>query len=191
MLLTSVYVGFAAIIGLIALVREPDIPRHWPLLLIAAIPQAALIYGVEIPGNVIISAICIAGWGILDRATAGVPCIAGGMLLNLLAMAAHGGRMPIHSDLVTGAAGQPALGEALAGSKDVVVAGSPLLWLSDHIPISVQHITIIASPGDLIVIAGILWWMLRSTPAARSRDHAYTPPSNPAQDGAPAVSPRR
>lgn len=191
MLLLAIYAGCAVAIGLIALAHEPQIPRYWPLLVIAALPQLALVYGVTIPGNVIISAICVAGWGILDRAVAGIPFTAGGMLLNLLAMAPHGGRMPIHIDLVSGLVDTPRIGAALAGSKDVVVAGSPLLWLSDHIPISFQQFSLIASPGDLIVVIGILWWLLRSTPAARRRDHAHTPTSISAQDGAPAVSSRR
>lgn len=191
MLLLAIYAGCAIAIGLIALVREPRMPTYWPLLVVAALPQIALVYGIAIPGSALISLVLVGAWGALDRAVSGAPLISIGMLANLLAMALHGGRMPIHADLVAGLGDASSVGAALAGSKDVVVSGSPILWLSDQFQISFQHITLIASPGDIVVVAGILWWLFLSTPAQRSRDHAYTPTSIPAQDGAPAVPPRR
>lgn len=190
MLLIAVYAGCAVAIGVVALLREPQMPAYWPLLLVAALPQLALVYGIAIPGSALISLALVGAWGYLDRAVRGAPLISVGMLANLLAMALHGGRMPIHTDLVAGLGAPSSVGTALAGSKDVVVSGSPILWLSDQFTVSFQHITLIASPGDIVVVAGILWWLFLSTPAQRSRDHAYTSTNISAQDGAPAVPPR-
>lgn len=173
--LLTLYIAGACFCGLIAVVREPQLPRYWLLLLIAAIPQLGLIFGIDIPGMFLVTAICITLWGISNHTISGVAITSIGMLLNLLPMAAHGGRMPIHIDAVSVHSGSTsAIGTLLVGSKDIVVSGSPLLLLSDHIPLVFNNFTLIASPGDLVVVAGVLWWLIASSSPQRRRAHAHS-----------------
>jgi hypothetical protein len=188
--LLSFYCAIALVCGLIALVRAPRVPRYWLLLIIAAVPQCGLVLGIHIPGMVIVSAICVALWGMANTVIAGLPAAAAGMLLNLLAMALHNGRMPIAADLLARLGTQATPGSALLGSKDIVVDASPLIWLSDHIVLRAGPLDLIASPGDLIVVIGILWWLLASPEPQRSRDHAVSAPDRRPQAVAPAVSSR-
>lgn len=183
------YGGIALLCALIALVYLPEIPRYWPLLLIAAVPQIGLIHGIDIPWMVLISAGCVALWGMVNAGIAGLPLTAVGMLLNLLVMASHGGRMPIAVDLLASMGQLIEPGSTLAGSKDIVVTTSPLIWLADHIVI--DSLGLIASPGDLIVLFGIIWWLFRSPAPQRRRDHACAAPASHSQSSAPAVSARR
>ncbi len=187
--LMTLYGGIALLCALVALVRSPELPRYWPLLLIAAVPQIGLIHGIDIPWMVLVSAGCVALWGIANAGIAGLPIAAAGMLLNLLAMAAHGGRMPIAAELLVGMGQSIEPGSVLAGSKDIVVTTSPLLWLSDHLII--DSLGLIASPGDLIVLLSIIWWLFRSSAPQRRRDHACAAPASHPKSSAPAISARR
>lgn len=187
--LLTFYACIALLCGLIALVRSPETPRHWLLLVIAAVPQIGLTYGIDIPVMVLVSAACVALWGIANARSGGLVIAALGMLMNLLAMAMHGGRMPISAALVAEIGWPYAVGDIIAGSKDVVVATSPLLWLSDHLV--VDMLGLVASPGDVVVLLGILWWLARSPATQRRHAHARTASSPQPQGGAPALSPRR
>jgi len=147
---------------LLALWRPPRIPRYWPLLAIAAVPQVGSLVGVWIPGMFLISVAAFWAWCLCNRALPGVLLIALGVMLNLLAMAFHDGAMPIHADVLA-QAGYPAPhGAALLGSKDVVVRAAPLALLSDWMVLSYGARTLIASPGDLLTVLGILYWLLFS-----------------------------
>jgi Family of unknown function (DUF5317) len=173
--LLTLYIAGACICGFVAMIREPRLPRYWLLLLTAAIPQIGLIYGINIPGMFLVTAGCIALWGLSNREVGGISIIATGMLLNLLPMAAHGGRMPIHVDAIGAHSGYAdAIGTVIAGSKDIVVSGSPLLLLSDHIPLVFSNFTLIASPGDLIVVIGVILWLFASSSPQRRRAHAHS-----------------
>jgi Family of unknown function (DUF5317) len=170
--LLTLYIAGACIAGFIALICEPRLPRYSLLLLIAAIPQIGLVYGIDIAGMFLVTACCVALWGLSNRAIAGIPVIAFGMLLNLLAMAAHGGRMPVHQESVQEHFGQSlALGTAILGSKDIIVSGSPFALLSDHIPLVFDNFSLIASPGDVVVVIGIFWWLIASSTLIRRRAH--------------------
>jgi hypothetical protein len=63
-------------------------------------------------------------------------------------------------------------GVLLAGSKDIAVAGSPLSLLADWMPLETPLFTIIASPGDLLVLAGIVFWLAYGCNPERTHGHA-------------------
>jgi hypothetical protein len=169
--LLTLYLIGALGAALLALWRLPRIPRRWPLLVIAAMPQLGAILGAHIPGMFLVSVLALVAWYLHNHAVAGVPLVAMGGLLNLLVMAFHGGAMPIgHATLA--AIGRTATpGTMLAGSKDIV-ASSPLWLLSDWLIVSVGGLTVVASPGDLLVVAGVAWWLLYSRPPKEEQSNA-------------------
>jgi hypothetical protein len=93
--------------------------------------------------------------------------------MNLLPMALHGGSMPMHASTIA-AFGQTIVpGTILVGSKDVVVQSSPLGLLADWLVFWVSSgKAVAASPGDLVVIAGILYWLLVSPSQRKEQAHA-------------------
>ena len=147
---------------LLAFLRPPRMPHYWPLLGIAAVPQIGSIFGIWIPGMFLISVIAFWAWCLCNRALPGMLIVGLGMLLNLLVMAFHDGAMPVHAAVLTQAGYAAPPGAALLGSKDVVVQASPLALLSDWMVLSYGARTLIASPGDLIAVLGILYWLLFS-----------------------------
>ena len=79
--------------------------------------------------------------------------------------------MPIYSDVLAGVGHTLPHGSVMIGSKDVVVRSAYLAPLSDWIVLLSGTRTIIASPGDLIAIAGIAYWLLFSHPTKEGDTH--------------------
>lgn len=158
------YLSLALAGATLALWRPPRMPRYWLLLAIAAVPQLGGLLGLWIPYMFLISVTAIFVWCVCNRAIAGIPAVAVGVIMNLLVMAFHGGAMPIHVDTLAQIGHSFAPGTLLMGSKDIVVQ-SALLWvLSDWLVLPAGATTFVASPGDLVVIVGVIWWLLLSHP---------------------------
>jgi hypothetical protein len=153
----------AALAGaVLALLRPPHMPRYWLLLAIAAVPQIGSIYGIWLPGMFLVSVAASWLWWLCNRSVPGVLLVGLGVMLNLLAMAFHDGAMPIHASVLLEAGYAAQHGTALLGSKDVVVQASPMGLLSDWMVLSYGAQTLIASPGDLVVVIGLVYWLLFS-----------------------------
>lgn len=154
----------------LALWRQPAVPRGWPLLGLALAPQLLARLGGPMPGMFFLSMMIVFGWCVYNRAVCGATLAAAGVGANLLVMAWHGGAMPIRTDVLAaiGVAAEP--GTLLPGSKDVAVLTSRLWLLSDWVIIPLPAGPIVASPGDLLVLAGIIWWLLFSRPLRK--EHA-------------------
>lgn len=161
MALMLLYIIGAVIAGFLAIWRAPRMPRYSLLLLIAAIPQLGVLFGVRIAGMFLVTAATVIIWCVYNRRIGGVPLLTLGIVLNLLPMAFHGGAMPIHAATLAQFGDASVPGMLLAGSKDVVVASTPFALLSDWIVLP-SAITIVASPGDVVALLGILWWLLFS-----------------------------
>jgi hypothetical protein len=155
----------------IALLRPPRMPRYAPLLAIAAVPQFGSLFGIWIPGMFAISVAAFCAWCLCNQTIPGVLTVAVGVMLNLLVMAFHDGAMPIQADVLTAAGGASPAGSVLWGSKDIVVHSAPLASLSDWMIFSSGAHTLIASPGDLIAAAGILYWLLFSRSIKEGLSH--------------------
>lgn len=157
-----------AIAAVIAIIRTPQLPRAWPLLAVAAVPAGALLLGIQHMLLCLVAIISLVVWGWRNWRLRGAPLLLAGALLNLLTMTYHNGAMPI-LDTTLRAVGQTApVGDLLLGSKDVVIGASPVALLSDWIILSLgADRWIIASPGDLLLAAGILWWLWFSGAAKR------------------------
>lgn len=162
MVLLALYLACALGGGALALWRSPQMPRSWLLLIIAALPQAAGLLGIRMPGMFLTSVAAITIWCLLNRAIAGVPMVSLGIALNLLAMGFYGGAMPIHAHTMAQIGYPAAVGALPSGSKDIVVQSAQLALLFDWIVLPSRVITIVASPGDLILLIGIMWWLLFS-----------------------------
>jgi hypothetical protein len=152
--------------------RPPRMPRYSLLLAFAVAPQVASMLGWRMVWLFAISALLIGIWCFYNRDVAGVLCITIGAAMNMLAMAFHGGAMPVHASTLAALGQDFAPGTALAASKDLVIQSSPLGWLADWLVFRVGPIAIIASPGDLVVLIGILYWLLVSPSQRKDRAHA-------------------
>lgn len=164
MTILTLYLGCSLAGAALALWRPPRMPRYWLLLAIAAVPQLGSLLSIWIPGMFLVSVTAILIWCLCNRAVAGIPAVAAGVIMNLLVMAFHGGAMPIHAATLAQFGHTFVPGTLLMGSKDVVVQSAALWLLSDWLVLPVGATTYIASPGDVVVIAGIIWWLLFSHP---------------------------
>lgn len=155
--------GALALAGfLFALWHPPKLPKYWLLLATAAVPQIGGLFGIWIPGMFLVSVACILIWCGCNWRIAGVPLMSAGVVLNMLPMALHGGAMPVRSDVLARIGLVASPGTLIAASKDVVVETSALWMLGDWLVIQSRVLTLIASPGDVLVLAGIVWWLLLS-----------------------------
>jgi len=164
----------ALLSGALAFWRRPQAPRFWPLLAIAAAPQLMNLVGIQLPWMFFTAIAVIGIWCVYNRAIPGTLVVAAGIGLNLLVMAFHSGAMPIRADVLTSLGYAATPGALLAGSKDIIVHSSALWLLSDWIVLSFKSMEVIASPGDLIIVAGVAWWLLFSHQPEKDRDHANT-----------------
>lgn len=162
MTVLQLYGVCALICAALAFWRAPRLPRYNLLLVIAAVPQLGVLLGLRIPGMFLVSVAAIALWCIVNRTVAGIPAIAVGVAMNLLVMALHGGAMPIHTATLAHLGLAAAPGTLLPGSKDIVVQTSLLGLLADWLVLRAGPATFVASPGDIVVAIGLLWWLLLS-----------------------------
>jgi len=163
----------ALLSGALAFWRRPQMPRFWLLLAVAIVPQVGNLVGIRIPGMFFVAIAVIGIWCIYNRDVPGTAVVAVGIGLNLLVMGFHGGSMPVRADILLRAFGLVAApGTILVGSKDVVIDTSALWLLSDWIILSLGATKVIVSPGDLIIVAGVAWWLLFSHQREKDQAHA-------------------
>ena len=171
-MLTLSMIG-ALLSGALAFWRRPRMPRYWPLLAVAIVPQVGNLVGIRIPGMFFVAIAVIGIWCAYNRDIVGTTVVAVGIGLNLLVMGFHGGSMPIRADILLRAFGVVAVpGTVLVGSKDVVIDTSALWLLSDWIILALGSKKVVVSPGDLIIIAGVAWWLLFSHKPEKDQAHA-------------------
>jgi hypothetical protein len=162
----------AVLSGVLAFWRRPHMPRFSLLLVIALVPQVGNLVGIRIPGMFFVAIAVIGIWCVYNRDIPGTVVVAIGIGLNLLVMGFHGGSMPIRADILA-ALGQVAVpGTILVGSKDVVIDTSALWMLSDWIILALGAKKVVVSPGDLIIVAGVAWWLLFSHQSKKDQAHA-------------------
>ena len=116
-----------------------------------------------------------------------------GLAANLAAILANGGLMPIERQTLASAVGEAraadyATGRWISGSKDVLIApgSGRLVALGDGIIIRIGGGGIVASPGDLVVWAGLVVLASEASLALRRRElvererASLQPPADPA-----------
>jgi len=163
----------ALLSAVLAFWRRPQMPRYWPLLAVAIVPQVGNLVGINIPGMFFVAIAVIGIWCIYNRDIPGTAVVAVGIGLNLLVMGFHNGSMPVRADILLSTFGVVAApGTILVGSKDVVIDTSALWLLSDWIILSLGATKVIVSPGDLIIVAGVAWWLLFSHKPEKDQAHA-------------------
>ena len=172
-MLTLSIIG-ALLSGGLAFWRRPQLPRYSLLLVIALVPQVGNLAGVRIPGMFFVAIAVIGIWCVYNRDISGTALVAIGIGLNLLVMGFHGGSMPIRADILAALGQVAAPGTILVGSKDVVIDTSALWLLSDWIILAFGGKKVVVSPGDLIIVAGVAWWLLFSHKPEKDQAHADT-----------------
>jgi hypothetical protein len=160
MTLLAIYAVGALIAGAAALWLPLQPLRAWPLLLVAALPQLPALAGLRSPALTLISIIALALWGWRNRHSWGAVLATAGCLLNLGTMLVHGGAMPIHPDTLAQIGMAAPTGTALLGSKDLVADLAATALLGDWIIVPLNIVTLVVSPGDLLVVAGIALWLV-------------------------------
>jgi Family of unknown function (DUF5317) len=168
MTLPLVYLAGALLVGACAFWLPVPRFRAWPLLALAALPQAVTLIGMGGPLPTLLSGAALALWGWENRAIPGIALIIGGSLLNLGTMLVHGGAMPIHPATLARIGIVASPGMALAGSKDVVADLPATALLGDWIILPLERIYLVVSPGDLLVVAGISAWLFAGHQEQRS-----------------------
>jgi hypothetical protein len=107
-----------------------------------------------------------------NRRLWGMPLLGLGLALNALVIAANGGLMPLSPERfeLRHAGSTVAIGERVPGSKDVLLPREEtrLWWLSDTIALPTGGPRpMVASPGDLILAAGLaatVYGLMREAP---------------------------
>lgn len=151
--------------------RAPQMPRYWPLLAIATVPQIANLFAITIPWMLWAAIAAVLLWCFCNWGVRGAPIVALGVGLNLIVMTYHRGSMPIRADVLASIGHSVAPGTLLVGSKDVVVQSSILWLLGDWIVIADGPTPVVLSPGDLILLAGVAWWLLLSHRSEKEHTH--------------------
>jgi hypothetical protein len=159
MTVVRLYLACTLAAAVLAYWQMPPLPRRNLFLVIAAAPQVGSLFGIRSSGLFLVSVIAFACWCLFNLRLDGVPLIAVGVGLNVLAMVFHDGAMPIQADILTRLGVEATPGMILRGSKGVVVQSAVLWPLSDWIVLPIGSRTLITSPGDLIAISGIVWWL--------------------------------
>lgn len=126
---------------------------------------------------------------LLNHRLPGLPLVTLGLLANLVVVAANGA-MPV-SLYAAARAGAPVTALADGSDPNHVPAGphTRLGLLADIVPVALPGARDVASPGDLLVAAGLAEFLvvgMRRRPAssARAAEEAPRAPSAPAQVGA-------
>jgi hypothetical protein len=157
--LLIVYAVVALAGAILSLWWQPPLPHAWPLLAIAAMPQLLSLIGIRGLALFGVTVISLTLWCWQNRTLPGVAWVTAGLAMNLLVMGFHDGAMPIHSDSLRALGHTIAPGTVLIGSKDVVVNGALFGFLGDWIVVDWLPTRLVASPGDVLVVMGILWWL--------------------------------
>ena len=155
-------------------VRDP-----WVFLVALAVQLVALRGFWDLPPTAIKAALAFS-YGLISVGVVrnwrwwGMRLIGLGIVLNLAAMVANGGLMPVSPETVAqagleGRIAQVQLGEYIPRSKGLLQAAPAirLEWLSDSIPIRPIHRVV--SPGDVVIVFGFLFFLME---AFRSRPWA-------------------
>jgi len=172
------------------------LPIRWAPLAIAGFALQPLTFLVlaQIPALAwattpiyLLSMALLCAWVALNWRIPGMPLIAAGLLMNLLAVVANGGHMPVYPDAARLAGRYYDLAglDPLVSKHQLALDGQVRLWLLTDIiglPAGVPFAPI-WSPGDIVLTAGIALLCYRTIRRAPL-------PATPASDGRTALSDR-
>lgn len=153
---------------------QPPVLRHTWLVLVAFLPQFFAFYLPFTRSQVSdhLAAICLVSSQVglllfcwLNRRSVGIPLLAAGLILNLMAISANGGLMPLSID--TAAHLLPAdvlqklqVGSRFSTSKDILLPASSVVfpWFADRFvsPAWFQY-RFVFSLGDILISLGAFW----------------------------------
>jgi hypothetical protein len=173
---------------------QPPMLQHIWLVLVAFLPQLFAFYLPFTRSHVShsLAAICLVSSQVglllfcwLNRRTAGIPLLAGGLILNLLAISANGGLMPLSID--TAALFLPAnvlqklhVGSRLSSSsKDILLPAAAVVfsWFADRFvsPAWFQY-RFVFSLGDILISLGAFWLLINRKVSPETESHHVNQP---------------
>lgn len=174
-LLTAVIAGL--LVGLLRarwnrVIWQPPVLHYTWLVLVAFLPQLFAFY-LPFTRNQIsqgLAAICLISSQIgllafcwLNRRSAGIPLLAVGLMLNLLAISVNGGLMPLSLETAARFLPADALQKIHAGSrisKDILLPSRAIIfpWFSDYFvsPTWFKY-RFVFSLGDVLISLGTFW----------------------------------
>lgn len=151
----------ATMISAIILVRPVPLalPRWWQIGLLATLLQIPVTHWgwTEWLLRATYLLLLLVAWA--NRNLVGGRILCAGLILNSLPILIYG-RMPMSEEMAAWGQLSVSLGTALPASKDVVIGSSPLLLLSDIIPMHLPGWRAAWSIGDVLLCVGMLRYSL-------------------------------
>jgi hypothetical protein len=160
-LLAAIVVLIALVLGFVAGGRLDALGRislrYRPLVVLALLAQVGgtVAGGPAYRWGLGLSAVLVCGFLLLNRGVHGTGLVALGVLSNALVVGLNGA-MPVSPD-ASGRAGISTQALLAGGDArhELSRAGTRLPWLGDVVPVVVPYRPHVASPGDLLILAGI------------------------------------
>lgn len=151
-----------ALLAIIVIVAAPWQHRPlkiagMPLLIGAGALQIPMLLDHRIAYAPAVGAGLVVIWAVANRQLPGARLLMFGAGLNVLAMLHSQGMMPLAPHMV---ASLPHLGapSLLAHSKDVIGTADVWQWIGDWMPLQLPSLTLVGSPGDLLIAAAVIYW---------------------------------
>jgi hypothetical protein len=161
MILIVLFLLFAALCSLIAATWNASqhliIVKSIYLLLLAATIQIPVVFYGKFLNGPLLSTVLVTLWIFRNAHLPGSRWVLIGVISNGVAMAIHGGAMPL-DPAVADQLGLQATPYLLQGSKDVIGQADLWQWLADWIVVRTSLFILVLSPGDLGILAGLLHW---------------------------------
>jgi hypothetical protein len=137
------------------------------LVLLARAPWVPLEAGRLLIGGGYLAALLVL-WYNRDRPW--IPLVLAGTALNTLVILVNGGRMPIAPGALFGIGQRPLLDGIAQEGVDprhlLAGPGTPLALLGDRVPLHIGRFGAVASPGDLLMAAGVACFLWAAMSAA-------------------------
>ena len=161
MLLAVIVLLIAVLLGYALggrVIRLADLPLRRRLIVVLAVVVqvgGAVLGGPAYPWGLAASAVLLGVFLLLNRGIHGTGLIALGVLCNALVVGVNGA-MPVSGD-ASGRAGISTQSLLRGDDPRHQLAGphTRLRWLGDVVPVLVPYRPLVASPGDLVILAGL------------------------------------
>lgn len=154
--------GLAILCALIATPwRAPQLPTtftHPYVLIVAGLIQVPVLLLGKPASAPLISALLVALWLLCNLHLPGSRLVLIGVIGNALAMAVHGGAMPLAPKVAQQLNVSEPAHMLLPRSKDVIGQDGIWLWLSDWLILQLPNILLVVSPGDICIVVGLVYW---------------------------------
>jgi len=178
-LLSAILIGVALGVALGGRPRRlGQLPLRWNGLVFGSLAiQLFLFTGLSIPAPAVTVLYLLSGglviaWLARNLLIPGIACVMLGGLINFLAIAVKGGRMPVEPNLLAQARGAGYVGALAAGrvtsNSSLADSHTNLRWLTDQILIPPPWpLPTVLSAGDIVIALGVIWLIAKGMQPSR------------------------